>query len=83
VLDSASLILLWESPSLPASVCKKVRKIILNTIPGLEETFKNGVPWYELKYYIAGFKDHFNVGFSVEGLNREEMGLFDGNGEYM
>ena len=61
----------------------KISKIILNTFPGLEESFKNGVPWYECKYYIAGFKDHVNIGPSVEGLSKEKMSLFEGNGEYM
>ena len=64
-------------------ICKKIRKIILNTFPGLEESFKNGVPWYECKYYIVGFKDHANIGFSVEGLTKEEMSLFEGDGKYM
>jgi hypothetical protein len=70
-------------PSPQKEICKKVRKIILTTFPDLEETFKNGVPWYECKYYIVGFKDHVNIGFSVEGLNQEEMELFDGKGKYM
>ena len=70
-------------PSPQKEICKKVRKIILTTFPDLEETFKNGVPWYECKYYIVGLKDHVNIGFSVEGLNQEEMELFDGKGKYM
>ena len=70
-------------PSPQKEICKKVRKIILNTFPDLEETFKNGVPWYECKYYIVGLKDHVNIGFSVEGLNQEEIKLFDGKGKYM
>ena len=70
-------------PSPQKEICKKVRKIILNTFPDLGETFNNGVPWYECKYYIAGLKDHVNIGFSVEGLNQEEIKLFDGKGKYM
>lgn len=70
-------------PSPQKEICKKVRKIILNTFPDLGETFKNGVPWFECKYYIAGLKDHVNIGFSVEGLNQEEIKLFDGKGKYM
>ena len=60
-------------PSPQKEICKRVREIILNTFPTLEESFKNGVPWYECKYYIVGFKDHVNIGFSVEGLNQDEM----------
>ena len=49
----------------------------------MEETFENGVPWYECKYYIVGLKDHVNIGFSVEGLSEKEKRLFEGNGKYM
>ena len=70
-------------PSPQKEICKKVRKIILNTFPYLVEIFKNGVPWYECKYYIVGLKDHVNIGFSVEELNQEEIKLFDGKGKYM
>ena len=70
-------------PSPQKEICKKLRKIILDTFPNLEESFKNGVPWYECKYYIVGLKDHVNIGFSVEGLTEEEMKLFQGKGKYM
>jgi len=70
-------------PSPQKEICIKVRKIILDTFPNLEESFKNGVPWYECKYYIVGLKDHVNIGFSVEGLTEEEMKLFQGKGKYM
>lgn len=64
-------------------ICEKVREIMFKTFPDLDESFKNGAPWYECKYYIAGFKDHVNIGFSVKGLNEEELSLFQGNGKYM
>ena len=70
-------------PSPQKEICKIVRKIILKTFPNLEESFKNGVPWYECKYYIVGLKDHVNIGFSVEGLTEEEMRMFQGKGKYM
>lgn len=70
-------------PSPQKEICEKVRNIILETFPNLKESFKNGVPWYECKYYIVGFKDHVNIGFSVEGLTDEEMSLFEGKGKYM
>lgn len=74
---------LQNLPSPQKEICEKVRNIILKTFPNLEESFKNGVPWYECKYYIVGFKDHVNIGFSVEGLTAEEMSLFEGKGKYM
>ena len=70
-------------PSPQKEICKKVRKIILKTFPDIEETFENGVPWYECKYYIVGLKDHVNIGFSIKGLNKEELGLFEGKGKLM
>ena len=70
-------------PSPQQEICEKIRNIILDTIPGIEESFKNGVPWYEGKFYLVGFKDHVNVGFSVQGLDEEEMKNFEGKGRYL
>jgi len=70
-------------PQPQKSICEEVRKIILRTFPDIAETFENGVPWYECKYYIAGLKDHVNVGFSVEELSEKEKSLFEGKGKYM
>ncbi|MGW8247983.1 MAG: DUF1801 domain-containing protein [Acidiferrobacterales bacterium] len=74
---------LEQLPEPQKSICKKVRKTIFQTYPDIEETFENGVPWYECKYYIVGLKDHVNVGFSVEGLSEREKSLFEGKGKYM
>jgi len=63
-------------------ICKKVRKILLTTIPEIEEEFKNGVPWYG-KFYIAGLKNSVNVGFSITGLEKDELKLFSGAGKFM
>lgn len=60
----------------------KLRKIILNTFPKIKEEFKNGVPWYG-KYYLVGLKDHVNIGFSISGLTKKEMDLFEGKGKLM
>lgn len=70
-------------PSPQKEICKRVRQIILKTFPDIEETFENGVPWYECKFYIVGLKDHVNIGFSVDGLAPEELKLFEGNGKLM
>jgi len=70
-------------PSPQREICEKVREIILRTFPEIDETFENGVPWYECRYYIAGFKDHVNIGFSVKDLKEEEMRLFEGKGKFM
>jgi hypothetical protein len=70
-------------PSPQKEICKRVRQIIIETFPDLEESFKNGVPWYECKYYIVGLKDHVNIGFSIEGITSEELKLFEGKGKLM
>ena len=44
---------------------------------------KLGVPWYEDKYYIVALKDHVNLGFSLKGLSKEEVALFEGSGKTM
>ena len=43
-------------------ICKKLRRILLKTLPKLEERFKLGCAWYG-KYYIVGLKDSVNLGF--------------------
>lgn len=63
-------------------ICKKVRSILLSTIPDVEETFKNGVPWYG-KFYIAGLKNSVNIGFSISDLQKDDLKLFQGNGKFM
>lgn len=68
-------------PSPQREICEKLRVIILNTFPDIEETLKNGVPWYEDKYYLVGLKDHVNIGFSIKGLSSEEMRVFEGKGK--
>lgn len=59
-----------------------MQKILLTTIPEIEEELKNGVPWYG-KFYIAALKDSVNVGFSITGLDKDEISLFSGTGKFM
>ncbi len=70
-------------PSPQKEICKRVRKIIVDTLPGITEEFKMGVPWYEGKFYIVGLKDHVNVGFCIDGLSKDELSLFEGKGKLM
>ncbi len=62
-------------------ICKKLRKILLETFPGIQEEMNLGVPWYEGKYYIVALKDHVNLGFSLKGLSKKEIELFEGGGK--
>jgi hypothetical protein len=65
-------------------ICQKLRQLIFDTFPGIEEEMKWGVPAYgNGKYYILALKDHVNLGFSLKGLAKEDMALFDGGGKTM
>ena len=62
-------------------ICQKLQKIIMNTFPDIIEEMKYGVPYYGNKYYIVALKTHVNLGFSIKGLTKEEIALFEGSGK--
>ena len=65
-------------------ICQHLRSLILKTIPGAREEMKWGVPAFaDGKFYIVALKDHVNLGFSIKGLTKEDMALFDGGGKTM
>lgn len=71
-------------------ICQRLRKIILETVPDINEEMRVGVPCYGYskeyicgKYYIAALKDHVNFGFLLKGLTKEEQGLLEGTGKTM
>ena len=71
-------------------ICQRLRQIILKTIPEINEEMRVGVPCYGHtkkdicgKYYIAALKDHVNLGFSLKGLTKKEIQLFEGTGKTM
>ena len=64
-------------------ICKKLRAIILKTLPNVGEEFKLGVPWYGDRIYIVGLKDHVNLGFSLTGLSKKEINSLEGGGKTM
>jgi len=64
-------------------ICKKLRRIILKTFPKIDERMYVGVPWYGDYYYFVGLKDHVNLGFSILGLTKKQMDLFEGKGKMM
>jgi hypothetical protein len=70
-------------PSPQKEICRKVRKIILEVLPGTREEFRLGVPWYDGRFYLVGLKDHVNVGFCIGGLSRNELKAFEGRGKLM
>jgi hypothetical protein len=64
-------------------IIKKLRRIILRTLPHIKEEMKMGVPWYEGRVYIVALKDHVNLGFCIEGLSEEETRILEGAGKTM
>lgn len=65
-------------------ICRKLRQFIVDTLPGIKEEMKWGVPTYgEGEYYIVALKDHVNLGFSLKGLTKKDYELFDGGGKTM
>lgn len=63
-------------------ICRRLRRIILKTVPKTDEKIKLGVPWYS-KYYIVALKDSVNLGFSVAGLLKKDKDNFNGQGSFM
>lgn len=65
-------------------ICIKLREIMFKTFPDIEEEMKWGVPYYaKEKYYFVALKTHVNLGFSIKGLSKEEIALFQGSGKTM
>ena len=63
-------------------ICRKLRELILRTFPDVKEEMKWGVPAFaDGKFYIVALKDHVSLGFSIKGLTKEEIALFDGGGK--
>ena len=62
----------------------KVRDIFIKTIPNCNESFAWGVVVYAGgKFYIAAMKNRVHVGFAITGLDKEEIGMFEGTGRTM
>ena len=64
-------------------IVQRLRATILKMLPNISEEVKMGVPWYGGKFYIVAFRDHVNLGFSVQGLSEPEKNLFKGKGDLM
>lgn len=65
-------------------ICQKLRQLIFDTFPIIDEEMKWGVPAYgNGRYYIVALKDHVNIGFSLKGLTKDDEKLFDGGGKTM
>ena len=65
-------------------ICLRLREIILKTFPDAKEEMKWGVPVFANgKFYIGALKNQVNLGFSINGLTKEQIALFEGSGKTM
>ena len=65
-------------------VCAYLKNLIHKILPAVKEEMKWGVPVFAGgKFYIGSLKNHVNLGFSINGLNEKEIGLFEGKGKTM
>jgi len=65
-------------------ILQKVREIFLRTLPNCKEKSAWGVIAFAGgKFYIGAIKNRVHVGFAINGLNKEEIGLFEGSGKTM
>lgn len=63
-------------------ICDKLRSIIFRIFPDIKEEMKWGVPSYDDgKYYFVALKNYVNLGFSIKGLSKDEIALFQGAGK--
>ncbi len=65
-------------------ICQYLRGLILKTFPNAKEEMKWGAPVFgDGKFYIGALRDHVNLGFSIKGLAKEDIALFEGSGKTM
>lgn len=65
-------------------ILRKVRNLILDTIPDCDEKAAWGVAAFAGgKFYIAAIKNRVHVGFAIGGLSNEEISQFEGSGKTM
>ena len=65
-------------------ICLKLRQIILQVFPDISETMKYGAPGYgDGLFNIRVQKNQVNLGFSIQGLTKKQLALFEGSGKTM
>lgn len=73
-----------KQPHPQREICRTLRDLIFDIDPDIDERMKWGVPSYAgAKCYIVALKDHVNLGFSIKGLDKEEIGQLQGSGRTM
>ena len=65
-------------------ILQEVRKIFRETLSNCDEKKAWGVVTFAgKKFYIAAMKNRVHVGFAITGLDKDEIGLFEGGGKTM
>jgi hypothetical protein len=65
-------------------ILQTLRRIFHETLTSAEEKMRWGAPTFAKgKFYIVALKNHVNVGFAISGLNKDEIGMFEGSGKTM
>ena len=83
-MDKQADVYIEKQKSPQREILKRVRKIFQETLPNCEEKMAWRVVTFALgKFYIAAMKNRVHVGFAINGLNKEEISLFEGSGKTM
>ena len=75
----------FEKTSSPQKeICLKLREIILQVFPDITEAMKSGVPAYaDGIFNIRIRQNQINLEFSIAGLTKKQLALFEGSGKTM
>ena len=83
-MDKPVEVYIEKQKSPQKEILQKVREIFIRALPNCKEKSAWGVIAFEEgKFYIAAMKNRVHVGFSINGLDKEEIGLFEGSGKTM
>jgi putative endonuclease len=75
---------LEKIPPPQKEICLKLREIILHAFPEIKESLKRGVPVFDDgRFEIRVQKNQANLGFSVAGLTKKQLAIFEGSGKTM
>jgi hypothetical protein len=65
-------------------IIQKVIKIFQSTLPDCKEKMDwSVISFVGEKFYIASMKTRVHVGFAINGLDKEEIKMFEGDGKTM
>ncbi len=83
-MDRKAIDYIDKQKSPQKEICLALRKILLKVFPKMKEEMKWGAIVYDGgRYYIGVVKYGVNLGFAVNGLDKDEIKQFEGNGKTM